>query len=178
MHPDTLCLGKALPGGYLTLGTTLTTNEVARGISMGGGVFMHGSTFMANSLACSVLLASVNLLMSLPWEEWVRGVEGGLTEHLSPLAELKSVVREVRVLGAIGVCELHRGLDRDAMVGVQRQLVDEGVWLRPFGKLLYTMPPFNCKELNNEHVKKLERQCSRLHQSYSVFILQHIMTTY
>jgi adenosylmethionine-8-amino-7-oxononanoate aminotransferase len=85
----------------------------------------------------------------------VRGVEGGLIEHLSPLAELKSAVREVRVLGAIGVYELHRGLDRDAMAPVQRQLVDEGVWLRPFGKLLYTMPPFNCEELNDEHVKKI-----------------------
>ena len=135
------------------LGATLTTNKVARGILSGGGVFMHGPTFMANPLACLVLLASVNLLMSSLWEERVRGVEGGLIKHLSPLAELKSAVWEVRVLGAIGVCELHRGLDRDAMARVQRQLVDEGVWLRPFGKLLYTIPLFNCKELNNEHVK-------------------------
>jgi adenosylmethionine-8-amino-7-oxononanoate aminotransferase len=108
----------------------------------------------------------------------VRGVEGGLIEHLSPLANLKSAVREVSVLGAIGACELHRGLDGNAMAQVQRQLVDEEVWLRPFGKLLYTMPLFNCEELNNKHMKKLERQCSRLHRSYSVFILQHIMTTY
>ena len=91
---------------------------------------------------------------------------------------MKLAVREVRVPGAKRVCELHRGLDRDAMACVQRQLVDELVWLRPFGKLLYTMPPFNCEELNNQHVKKLERQCSRLHKSYSDFILQHIMTTY
>ena len=97
------------------LGATLTTNKVARGILSGGGVFMHGPTFMANPLACLVLLASVNLLMSSLWEERVRGVEGGLIKHLSPLAELKSAVWEVRVLGAIGVCELHRGLDRDAM---------------------------------------------------------------
>ena len=73
----------------------------------------------------------------------MRGVEGGLIEHLSPLAELKSAVQEVKVLGAIGVCELHRGLDRDVMVQVQRQLVDKGVWLCPFRKLLYTMPLFN-----------------------------------
>ena len=104
VHPDILCLGKALTGGYVTLGATLTANKVVRRILSGGGVFMHGPTFMANPLACSVSLASVNLLMSSPWEERVRGVEGGLIEHLSPLAELKSAVREVRVLGAIGVC--------------------------------------------------------------------------
>jgi adenosylmethionine-8-amino-7-oxononanoate aminotransferase len=134
VHPDILCLGKALTGGYVTLGATLTTNKVARGISSGGGVFMHGPTFMDNPLACSMLLASVNLLMSSPWEEQVRGVEGGLIDYLSPLTKLKLAVQEVRVLGAIGVCELHRVLDRDAMARVQRQLVDEGVWLRPFGK--------------------------------------------
>ena len=78
-----------------------------------------------------------------------------MIEHLSPLAELKLAVREVRVLGAIGLCESHRVLDRDAMARVQRQLVDKGVWLCPFRKLLYTMPPFNCKELNDEHVKKI-----------------------
>ena len=144
----------------------MTTNKVARGILLGGGVFMHRPFFTANLLACLVLLASVNLLMSSPWEERVQGVEGGLIEHLSLLAELKSAVREVRVLGAIGVCKLHRGLDRDAMAPVQWQLVDEGVWLRPFGNLLYTLPPFNCKEFNDRHVKKSERQCSRLHRSY------------
>ncbi len=124
---------------------------------------MHRPTFMANQLACSVSLVSVNLLMLSPWEEQVRGVEGGLIKHLPPLAELKSTVREVRVLGAIGVCELHWGLDRDAMAQVQQQLVDKGAWLRPFEKLMYTMPPFNCKELNDKHVQKLERQCSKLH---------------
>ena len=86
MHLDLLSLGKALTGGYVTLGATLTTNEVARRILSSGGVFMHEPTFMANPLACSVLLASVNLLMSSPWEERVQGVEGGLIEHLSPLA--------------------------------------------------------------------------------------------
>jgi adenosylmethionine-8-amino-7-oxononanoate aminotransferase len=165
VYPDILCLGKALTGGYVTLGATLTTREVARGISLGGGVFMHGPTFMANPLACSVSLASVNLLMSSPWEERVRKVERELIEHMSPLADLNSTVREVRVLGAIGVCELHKGLDRDAMARVQRQLVEEGVWLRPFGKLLYTMPPFNCEELSDEHVKKIGQAMFKVAQS-------------
>lgn len=138
----------------MTLGATLTTDKVANGISQNGGVFMHGPTFMANPLACSVSLASMNLLTSSPWEERVRNVENALIDHLSPLSELDSV-REIRVLGAIGVCELKEGLDRDGMARIQRALVEEGVWLRPFGKLLYTMPPFNCDQLEDEHIKKI-----------------------
>lgn len=154
VNADILCLGKALTGGYMTLGATLTTDKVATGISDNGGVFMHGPTFMANPLACSVSLASMKLLTSSPWEERVRNVENSLIDHISPLSELESV-REVRVLGAIGVCELKEGLDRDGMARIQRALVEEGVWLRPFGKLLYTMPPFNCDELEDEHIKKI-----------------------
>ncbi|KAL7532384.1 hypothetical protein ACHAXR_004599 [Thalassiosira sp. AJA248-18] len=153
--PDILCLGKALTGGYMTLGATLTTDKLAHGISDTGGVFMHGPTFMANPLACSVSLASINLLMRSPWKERVRKVEKALIKHLSPLADLDSIVREVRVLGAIGVCEMREGLDRDGMARVQRQLVEEGVWLRPFGKLLYCMPPFNCEDLEDGHMKKI-----------------------
>ena len=156
VYPDIVCLGKALTGGYVTLGATITTNKVANGISSGhGGVFMHGPTFMANPLACAVSLASLNLLLSSPWKERVCTVNKSLITSLSPLAELTSLVKEVRVLGAIGVCELHEGLDRDTMSRVQHQLVNEGVWLRPFGKLLYTMPPFNCEELTKDHVQKI-----------------------
>jgi len=155
VYPDILCLGKALTGGYTTMGATLTTERVARGISDGGGVFMHGPTFMANPLACAISLASITLLMQSPWQQRVRTVEQSLIRHLSPLASLDSIVREVRVLGAIGVCELHEGLDRDGMARVQRQLVEEGVWLRPFGKLVYTMPPFNCDQLEDAHLEKI-----------------------
>ncbi len=155
LYPDILCLGKALTGGYMTMGATITTNEVARGISDGGGVFMHGPTFMSNPLACAVSSASIDLLMRSPWEERVRNVERMLIDSLSPLAEVESVVKEVRVLGAIGVCELRQALDREMMVQVQQQLIDMGVWLRPFGKLLYTMPPFNCEDLRDEHIRKI-----------------------
>ena len=139
----------------MTMGATLTTNEVARGISNGGGVFVHGPTFMANPLACAVSSASMDLLMRSPWEDRVRNVERALIDNLSPLAKLESVVKEVRVLGAIGVCELRQALDREKMMQVQNQLIDMGVWLRPFGKLLYTMPPFNCEDLQEDHVKKI-----------------------
>lgn len=155
IYPDILCLGKALTGGYMTMGATLTTNEVARGISDGGGVFMHGPTFMANPLACAVSSASMDLLVRSPWRDRVHNVERQLIDSLSPLAELESVVNEVRVLGAIGVCELRQALDREKMVQVQKQLIDMGVWLRPFGKLLYTMPPFNCTALRDEHIRKI-----------------------
>jgi adenosylmethionine-8-amino-7-oxononanoate aminotransferase len=158
IYPDIVCLGKALTGGYVTLGATITTNKVANGISSGdhgGGVFMHGPTFMANPLACAVSYASLNLLLSSPWKERVCTVNKSLISSLSPLAGLTSLVKEVRVLGAIGVCELHDGLDRNTMSHVQHQLVNEGVWLRPFGKLLYTMPPFNCEELTTDHVQKI-----------------------
>ncbi|KAL3782332.1 hypothetical protein ACHAWO_011261 [Cyclotella atomus] len=154
VFPDIVCLGKALTGGYLTMGATLTTDKVAHGISNEGGPFMHGPTFMGNPLACSVSLASLKLIQNSPWKKRVNHVRNQLINHLSPLASVLSV-REVRVLGAIGVCELKESLTRDDMARVQRLLVDNGVWLRPFGKLLYTMPPFNSDALKDEHVQKI-----------------------
>lgn len=139
ISPDILCVGKALTGGYLTLAATLCSDRIARGICDGeAGVFMHGPTFMANPLACAVALESITLLKELDWPSKVATLSTALSEGLAPIAEVAGV-KEVRVLGAIGVVELDEAVEMKRMVPL---LVDEGLWLRPFGKLLYTMPPY------------------------------------
>lgn len=139
ISPDIMCVGKALTGGYMSMAAVLCTPQVAAGVSAGeSGALMHGPTFMANPLAAAVSLASIELLLSRPWRAEVAHIEELLTVGLAPATELAGVA-DVRVLGAIGVVEAG---DAIPVEETQRMLLDHGVWLRPFGRLLYTMPPY------------------------------------
>ncbi|MEA1888441.1 MAG: adenosylmethionine--8-amino-7-oxononanoate transaminase [Pseudomonadota bacterium] len=140
---DIMCVGKALTGGYITLAATLTTADVSETISTGEpGIFMHGPTFMANPLACSAALASIDLLLSSPWQEEVGQIEKVLLDGLAACRDKPGVV-DVRVLGAISVVELDHAVN---MRTISEKFVAKGVWVRPFGRLIYLMPPYVINE--------------------------------
>ena len=138
VQPDILCCGKALTGGILTLAATVCSGRVAAGICQDGGVFMHGPTFMANALACAVAGASLDLLASGDWRQQVSSLASSLREGLAPCQDLPGVA-DVRVLGAIGVVEMLEPVNTRSL---QRFFVKQGVWLRPFNRLIYLMPPY------------------------------------
>jgi adenosylmethionine-8-amino-7-oxononanoate aminotransferase len=143
--PDILCLGKAISGGYMTLAATLTTDEVAEGVcNSEAGVFMHGPTFMGNPLACAAANASLSLLTSSNWQSNIEDIEQQLNTALQPLKLLPSI-EDIRVIGAIGVMVMKNSVD---VASTQHYFIERGVWVRPYGKLIYIMPAYVMSDSN------------------------------
>ena len=136
--PDILCIGKAMTGGYLSLAATLTSEKVANTICSDGNVMMHGPTFMGNPLACSAAVANIELLLSYDWQSKVKQMQAQLYEQLAPCLDFDTVM-DVRSLGAIGVVEMKEPV---VLADIQRQFVEHGIWVRPFGRLIYIMPAY------------------------------------
>lgn len=149
IQPDIMCVGKALTGGYMTLSATLASKQVADTVCGGeAGCFMHGPTFMGNPLACSVASASLDLIEQGDWQKQTKMIEEQFSKQLPPLTK-HELVKDVRWLGAIGVVETHRPVN---MENIQALFVEHGVWIRPFGKLIYMMPPYISQP---EHIEAL-----------------------
>ncbi len=163
ISPDILCIGKAITGGYLSFAATLCNEKVSDGIAEGiHPVLMHGPTFMGNPLACAVANKSIELLLHSPWQQRVVEIERQLKRYLLPLAQLSSVAN-ARVLGAIGVIELHQPVDLEK---IQPALIKLGIWLRPFGKLLYLMPAYS---ISPAELKQLLEAISQLLEDIAAY---------
>jgi len=159
VSPDIMTIGKALTGGYLSFAATLATEEVALTISGGeAGVFMHGPTFMGNPLACAVACASFDLLTGQPWQQKIKSMEEQMKQELSEAASYPQVA-EVRVLGGIGVVEMKKPVH---LSGMQAEFVRQGVWIRPFGKNVYLMPPYI---IHHEDLSRLTRVLKKVVQT-------------
>ncbi|GAA5316161.1 MAG: adenosylmethionine--8-amino-7-oxononanoate transaminase [Candidatus Pelagadaptatus aseana] len=163
ISPDILCLGKALTGGYMTLSATLCNEKISNGICRGeAGVFMHGPTFMGNPLATATALASTRLLLSQDWQANVQRIESLLNTGLAPCRDFEHVA-DVRVLGAIGVVEMNTPVN---MAEIQSAFIAQGVWVRPFGKLVYLMPPL---VISDAELKQLTGAMCRVIADKSLF---------